>query len=85
MGVLARSSSDSIVDGIGRLIPCSSPLVSEVWVVREACLLVRARAWQRAITKSDSEVVIDLCSSDHEPRGEIEALIVDIRTIPLPF
>lgn len=47
--IVVRSDDGSLIDGIARKIPVISPLASEAWAVRDACLLVLSSGWSNAI------------------------------------
>ncbi|KAL8124435.1 hypothetical protein AgCh_012179 [Apium graveolens] len=85
IGVIGRNSEGKLVDGRASRISAISSFQSELFAIREACLIARQNHLLNAIIESDCKEAIKLCSSDLAPPWDSAVLIEDIRSVVSEF
>ncbi|KAL8132867.1 hypothetical protein AgCh_008374 [Apium graveolens] len=81
IGVIGRNSEGKLVDGRTSCISAISSFQSELFAIREACLIARQNRLLNVIIESDCKEAIKLCSSDLAPPWDSSVLIEHIRSV----
>ncbi|GJT23888.1 ribonuclease H protein [Tanacetum coccineum] len=63
----------------GETFSASSPLMAELYAIRNACRLAVTNGWQNAVVESDSKVAISLACAQVDPPWSLSAIVVDIK------
>ncbi|KAH7865848.1 hypothetical protein Vadar_011985 [Vaccinium darrowii] len=81
VAVVVKDWKGKIVDGITKSVHTSSSLHGELFVMREACLLISAMGLQDDVVESYNKEAIHLSVSELVPLRDVNALVIDIREL----